>query len=365
MDNYQDENWGSKQQRLDVEFAAFNAIKTLLELSRREGFSMNTRKILEIAKEVSPEVFNSSSKLMEYNSDPELVREYRQRANVESKIQKQKIEPIDLLKKDIKENEKYLNYKNEDIDLVLKKLDKLKSIKPLLEEESQSENEWILRDMEVSRALDIDGLPVPPFSDGRCKVFETDTSLLKIRRLHPDMPEHLTGADLIYEKYWKEKKLVRIVHIQYKIWDEQGVLYFSQGNIEQQIDKLKKNVCSRGFCTCKSGPKNSFRFPYCAAFLRPTNKLQNPDKRIVSRGLYVPVCYLDDVLENTSEGNKKLKRESIRNISLNQDTFERLFSENMLGSDWLTYQEVEEFYKNNKILQSDQKLIYHAQDYEI
>jgi len=45
--------------------------------------------------------------------------------------------------------------------------------------------------------------------------------------------------------------------------------------------------------------------------------------------------------------------------------FEELFNANMLGSKWLTYEELEKLYREHKILEADEHIIIHAQEFGV
>src|SRR5258707_902942 len=62
---------------------------------------------------------------------------------------------------------------------------------------------------------------------------------LRIRLLHPDEAEHITGADLVYEQHNEKTRQIRILFLQYKIWED-GVIYYSKAkNLEAQLRKLE------------------------------------------------------------------------------------------------------------------------------
>ncbi len=42
---------------------------------------------------------------------------------------------------------------------------------------------------------------------------------------------------------------------------------------------------------------------------------------------------------------------------------EPLFNINMLGSKWLTYEELERFYREHMILKADERIVIHAQEF--
>ncbi len=47
-----------------------------------------------------------------------------------------------------------------------------------------------------------------------------DDKVLRLRVLHPDRPEHITGADIIYERHDLKSNKVSFISVQYKIWED-------------------------------------------------------------------------------------------------------------------------------------------------
>ena len=124
---------------------------------------------------------------------------------------------------------------------------------------------------------------------------------------------------------WK----VRFVHLQYKTWDT-NTLYFTQGNLIEQINKLDTNLCQSGMCVSVNGNKNSrnYRFPFCSAFLRPTSNLIKPDSTLVSTGIHIPIC----MVKKIQLKDKKVDKKNSKGKSIEHNIFEELFIENHIGS---------------------------------
>ncbi|OQP65864.1 hypothetical protein A3860_14820 [Niastella vici] len=186
-------------------------------------------------------------------------------------------------------------------------------------------------------------------------------SVFRINILHPNPSEAITGADLIYEYYDVKKEMVRISAIQYKIWENE-VLYIKRaGNILTQLIKMKGCFCEKDFCKSPEDFDNneSYRMPFCSAFLRPTDKLQDPQKLITS-GYHVPICNLKKIGEGEFE--YKIDIDSIRKFSLKAQTFEELFNEEMVGSRWLRIDELQSFYMESKVIEPNQRIILYAQN---
>jgi hypothetical protein len=188
-------------------------------------------------------------------------------------------------------------------------------------------------------------------------------SVFRVTVLHPNPSEAIIGADLIYEQYDETRKRVRIVAIQYKIWNE-NVFYFSQSdNLDSQLSKMKNHFCKKDFCKdCKGGSNthdSNYRMSYCMAFLKPTDKLQTPDK-LTTTGYHLPICKINAV--RTKIGTSyKLELNAIKNQSLKTSTFEELFDAEMIGSRWIDKKELERFYRRNKILEATGRIVLYGQ----
>ena len=121
--------------------------------------------------------------------------------------------------------------------------------------------------------------------------------------------------------------------------------------------------CKNGLC--KAGiDDHEFRFPYCSAFLRPTDRLQSPDQKLRSTGEHIPICQIDNIKTIGPLGGEKLKYDDIRKLSLSQNVFEGLFTTGKLGSRTISYQELKELYKGFGDLIDHNRILIHAQEFE-
>lgn len=185
---------------------------------------------------------------------------------------------------------------------------------------------------------------------------------LRVRILHPDRPEHILGADLIYERYNVDTEKVRVAVLQYKVWDDNGTIYFggSDERSLKQMQKLHNNLCEYGMCKppeTLAGPID-YRFPYCCAFLRPTDRVQNPDSRMVSSGAHIPICSC----LNMVVADKKIVKSEIRHTALTHEVFEHLFNHGLLGSRPINYEYLEAFYKDLQVLEGNRTLKIYAKE---
>jgi len=346
--------------RLDAEWATLIAIRELLGVALKGKATPTYEQALEFGKTVSPSLFDSEDTVLGSN-EREIVKEYRQRAEAKSSISGRTITPLELLHEEIEEFKAMVRTPG-DRDLIEKRLRALDNITTLFQPQAHTENQLILRDVFSAERRLLD----PPIRADRYHDFRLDKDRgLRIRLLHPDKPEQSTGADLIYENYWDKKRVIRISFVQYKVWDGSTLYSSSSRNLASQLAKLKRVLCDDGFCEKAEASASRYRLPHCCAFLRPSDKLQDPNSRLISSGLHVPICVIAKGWQTTKRNGKKIERKNIRSEALSPKIFEELLNTNMLGSRWLTYSDVERLYRRHKVLAPRERIVVHAQEFSI
>lgn len=357
MEKFSDDN---EESRAQFEWALINLIREVRGIATD---SMPTYyNSIKLARQLMPDIFNDKSYFIKRHHEPELVRYYRQQADAQTKLEGKEINPLSLVDKRIDELTKMTTAITSDKDLIERELERLKSIRSLFTPRSVTEDFVLASDVKSLR------LGLTPI-DIKAKYTDyqiNDSKILRVRLLHPDQGEQYLGADLIYEQYDPEEKRVRFVVVQYKIWDNKA-LYWSQAkNLDAQLRRMSDNLCASSFCTSADGKlaTGEFRYPFCCAFLRPTDKLQFKDSSLTSSGMHIPICKIGDVVED-KDGSKKLKRSKMIETSINQTVFEECFNSNQVGSRWMTYKEAEELYTKHKILEEGERIILHAQELQV
>jgi hypothetical protein len=137
----------------------------------------------------------------------------------------------------------------------------------------------------------------------------------------------------------------------------------SDSRMSKQIDRLSRFICGNGVCS-SGGKDDQYRFPHCAAFLRPTDKLQSASQKFISTGEHLPICRLDDCRSRGKHQADVLEYEQMKETSLSGDMFEHLFCRGRIGSRMLTYAELDRLYKDNDVLASGERVIVYAQEFE-
>jgi hypothetical protein len=230
--------------RLDVEWATLTATREMLGIALKGSSTPTYEQSLAFAKTLAPKLYDPKTSLLGKTRDQQIIQEYTQRAEAQSQLDGRKVEPIEIINKEIEHFNQLLEPDRER-DLLQKRLSTLQHIKRLLSPKTYTENQLIIRDLfKVERHL-----PTPPIEGDTYRDYQiSEDRGLRIRLLHPDPPEHSTGADLVYEQYWDDKRVARIAFVQYKVWNGQ-TLYLSQANnLEQQMSKLKVAFCDADLC---------------------------------------------------------------------------------------------------------------------
>ncbi|EJG5880614.1 hypothetical protein NAE44_003371, partial [Salmonella enterica] len=107
-----------------------------------------------------------------------------------------------------------------------------------------------------------------------------------------------------------------------------------------------------------------YRFPCCSAFIRPTDKLQSADQKLMSTGEHLPICKIDECTSTGKRGARLLEYDNIKDISLSNESFEFLFNTGKIGSRNLTYDELTQLYSNFLQESSLSRVMIYAQEFD-
>lgn len=354
----------SQEPRIDSEWVALNAFRELLKIASKGQLAKATYdQALEFGGELYPELLGAETSLLRRVRETDTTKEYRQRARLVSVKNGSKVEPIDLLSRDLNEIEDLLKIASQTttdrgrVDQLMRKRTLLRTSQEELSPEPHTENQLIFRDASaIQRHL-------PEIASGKAyRDFELpDSHVLRVRVLHPDRPEHVTGADILYERHNPYESEASIVAVQYKIWENKRLL-LTDPRMQAQLSRLRAFTCENGICA----PDHSapgYRFPCCSAFIRPTNKLQRADQKLVSTGEHLPVCQIDNCKTTSKQGVESLEYNQIKGTSLSSEVFEYLFNAGKIGSRMLAYPELTELYKKYEVAASENHVIIHAQEF--
>jgi hypothetical protein len=348
--------------RLNSEWISVNALRELLKISTKGDIGKSTYDdALELGGEIYPELLGDDVSLIRRERQSGITKEYKQKAKLLSIREEKEILAIDIVKADIKDYESLIELEGKKgNEQLVKRLGSLYKAKEELEPTKHSENQLIFRD-----AYNADrNLPELSMGKGTKSFHLPNNNDIKIRVLHPDKPEHITGADLIYEYHNRETDRVNLVFIQYKIWEKRK-LSISDDRLQKQLERLKSFTCSKGLCKCSVQEKeeeNSYRFPFCTSFLRPTDALQTADQKLISTGEHLPICQINKVKSIGPRGGEYLEYKKIKDVSLSSIHFEELFNTGKIGSKSMSISELNDFYKNSKIIDSNETVVIYARE---
>lgn len=357
----EDAEWPNQadRTRLDAEWTTLNGLREVFGIALKGTKQPTYSETLELAEIVAPDLFADEQSVLARRHESGLAKEYQQKAQALSSIQKRKVTPVEVIDEEINELDTLIS-QTEDNDKLRERTRRLYEVRRELTLKRQTENRLIFKDaFNVERELPISGR-----GDNYRDYELPNNRVLRIRVLHPDKPEHITGADVIYENYWDAVQKVRLAAIQYKIWE--GRKIYQDDRMAEQLKKMQTAFCDVGICNEPSDEKpQRYRLPYCCAFLRPTDRLQRPDDKLLSSGYHVPLCTLSKFWHDGPKGGKQIRSQDIRGEAITHKIFEEMFNTNMLGSKWLSYQELETLYRKYRILETYERIVIHAQEYGV
>jgi len=139
-------------------------------------------------------------------------------------------------------------------------------------------------------------------------------------------------------------------------------MYLAEPRMQIQLAKLRKFTCDSAVCEQQQG-FNSYRFPCCAAFLRPTDKLQSASQAFVSSGEHIPICRIDECKSIGERGASILEYKKMRGVSLSSEMFEGLFNTGKIGSRQLDYEELTTLYEAHEVAAGQDTVVIYLQEF--
>ncbi|WP_324648565.1 hypothetical protein [Aeromonas dhakensis] len=350
------------EERINQEWITLNAIRGMTKIASKGSMTKSTYdNALDLGGALYPDLLGPENSLLKRDRESDTTKEYRQKAELKSIRDGYNISALDLVLTDIEDYESLIataqiNKDEKRIDQLKRRLAQLNTAKKELDMDAHSENQLIFRD-----AYNVDR-DLPELSKGHAHrdLQLPDGNYLRLRVLHPEKTEYITGADIIYERHNNETGTVSIVIVQYKIWTDKK-LYLSDDRMKCQIEKMRAFVCNKEICQQNS--EKEYRFPCCSGFIRPTDKLQKSDQKFISSGEHLPICQIEKCKSKGPQGADILEYERIKDTSLSSELFEHLFNRGKIGSRNLTYQELKELYADAAIINAHDTVVIYAQEF--
>jgi hypothetical protein len=354
--SYFDDDHYSESERRNAAFTTTKAVRESVSLARRAQNPITYESALDLIYDLDPEIYKAVTDLLKSKNESDFVKYYKEKAEALT-TGNIIVSPIDLIDDEIAESESLVEMGSKK-KFLKKRLFDLKAAREYFNPREVSEHKILNHDFYLAERPDLFS-NIKYQSDSYKDYSLDDDRVLRMRLLHPDKPEAILGTDLIYEQFDLLNDRVRFVHLQYKMWDDDQI-YFSQGSVGEQINKLQSNLCNSGFCCDVAGNKHNggFRFPHCSAFFRPTNKLLSSDSKLVSNGLHIPICNV----KNIQASDKKVSKKNARGKGVTYKIFEELFLNDFIGSRWMTLNELDEFYSSRDICSMTNSIRVHAQE---
>jgi hypothetical protein len=202
---------------------ALSAIRDLLKLSTKGSMSKSTyAEALDFGAELYPALLGEDTSILRRATETDTTREYRQRARLKSQATGTDIKPLALITSDIEELDQLLDLAKKTkekgrVDQLKNRLKTLKKSRDEIDPPAHTETQLISRDAAAFPS----GLPSIDSGKGY-RAFELpDGNALRLHLFHPDKPEHVSGADVFYERHSPSIETVTVVFVQYKIWEKQ------------------------------------------------------------------------------------------------------------------------------------------------
>ena len=356
MSYFSEESLEENERRNDA-FQLLCGIREAVSIAKRTQQAIPYKRALELVYDISPDLHKELSSLLTKANESELVKYYKQKADLISKETGKIIFAEELISNDLEEEKKLYELGN-DANLIQKRIFELEAALEYFQPEDISENFILNHDFTLQSKHPFFEKKI--YDTAKVKDYKLNGNrILRLSLLHPDKAERIIGSDLVYEQFDLKTNRVRFIHLQYKTWNN-NVLYFSNGNINDQIEKLDKNLCKSGYCHNESGKKYSenYRLPYCSAFLRPTNFLTKPDSTLISSGIHLPICMVNKIKQN----DNKISSKNVIGKNIGHKVFEELFIDNIIGSNWITFDQLERFYNEKGITSETARIRVHAQE---
>jgi hypothetical protein len=345
--------------RLDAEWAFLNATREMMNIARQKPDSTTYNQAIYLGEVIAPSVLGRDKRLLHGIKESAEARLFREKAVAETAIRGKVVTALDVLEEELRSLTTQAVAVPEG-EMIQNRLAIVQRVHQELKPKKVSENQIIFRDaIKTNRHL-----PVSDYGTDSVEYVVDETRALRITVLHPDPPEHKIGADLIYEFRDTDKQTVRVAFLQYKMWDGKTLQY--DPRMINQLDRLMGVGCRGQLCLSPGGDdiQRTYRFPYCSVFLRPTDRLQDPNATLKSSGLHVPLCVVQKSWVQTDRGATVVRRDSMESQSISHEIFEYLFVCGFIGSRVISAAELTEYYRKWGILELDERIILHAQEFD-
>lgn len=203
--------------RLDAEWVALNAVRELIHLAS-EGSGGTYKQALDLGAEICPALLGEDVSLIRQSRESDTAKFFKQKAKAlrnQSTDAVLEITAVGLLEKEIADLNILLSstaIEKHESSKLRARVAELKRARVELVPEEHTENELIFRDAyNVKRHL-------PELKSGKAyRDFElAKDTVLRVRVFHPGRPEHISGADMVYERHSNNGQFVTLLRFNIK-----------------------------------------------------------------------------------------------------------------------------------------------------
>jgi len=349
-EEYFDSDTFTPEEKANTAFQIVTGMRDILNIALKGTYVPTYEKAIAYLKDVSPNIYNAILAHLPDRNESDLAQRFREEAEAELEGD----DPSQLQIDDIAIRN--INSAIDHCDAIIQKNSgaskDVKANKSYKRQLIKARKSFITRDLNEHEILmhDFNAVDRPGFSlidaeFDRKDYRMDDGKVLRIYIGHPNKIEQTLGVDVIYECYDLTLGMVRFANLQYKTWKLLH-LDFDERE-ERQLRRLKDNNCSCNHCELPTAYASTspYRFPYCAAFIRPTNKVMAKGSKMKTMGDHIPLCKLDELRNSGSAVSKYV----IQANSLTQQSFEEAFNKFHVGSRWMQIGDLEQFYATRKL----------------
>jgi hypothetical protein len=349
-----------EDERRDAAFQTVNALRESLTLARNGSVPVSYEFAFDIIFDLNPKLYDALITLLVSKNENELVKYYKEEAEASS-TDDDIVLPLDLIDKEIERVTELISQKSGKNVYLKKKKFELTAAKEYYTPRVQSEHKSLSHDFYLTSREASLGKPL--YDNDHYKDYKVGKDkVLRLRLLHPDKDEAVLGVDLIYEHFDLKQSRVRFAHMQYKSWNSKVLYSSATSNMVEQLTKMQQHLCSAGLCAAPpDNTRDTYRFPYCSGFLRPTSKIQNPESKLITTGLHLPICQALNLFKTDG----KVTTETCKDRSIKGNIFEDLFISGLAGSRWISIDSLEDFYASKSITSNLTRIRIHAQEVDI
>ncbi len=275
----------AQRDKLDVEWMTTSALRDGMVTAHGKPEDITYRQAFALGRQVAPEMFLSVDRILDNPKEPIEVQEIRQRAIAQSTLERKTITPLEYIDEEIRKIRLQIEV-GENLNLLENVLTRYERIRQQLQSKEYRETPLIFGDAIQSGR----GLPQSGEGQGYKDYQLNKERMLRVRVTHMERAEDKVGCDLIYENLNDIKKTVRLAIIQYKMWERYDHVFHWNPRDEKQYARLTGATCKSRLCSMDNSPWITYRLPNCAAFVRPTDRLQEPNSPTTSSSLHIPIC---------------------------------------------------------------------------